>query len=250
MTEAQVSRPHLLLLAGSGEARVLAEALAGQDHVQVTAALPEAGRGAALPVVTRIGRFGSREALATYLRDAGITALLDATHPFADRISHQAAGACRKLALPHAQLLRPEWRPQPGDDWRSVPDAAAAAALLKPGQRVFVTTGRGTLPDLVRGCTAQLLVRQMEAAAFSDYLKTVRYVVGEGPFSVSDEIETLRRHRIEVLLAKNSGGAASRSKLDAARALGLPVILIARPAQPEGLRLACVEDALAWVAAR
>lgn len=241
---------HLLLLAGSGEARDVATALADAPGWRVTASLlfPERTTGP-LPVQTRLGRFGGEDGLARFLTAERVDAVLDATHPFARHISSQAARVCARLALPCAQLLRPAWVAAPGDDWTEVQGEADVAAFLRPGQRVFTTTGRATLDQLVSRSPARFFVRQLEPRDDTAAYPNVRYITGQGPFSVRQERDTLRDLKIDVLVCKNSGGAPSETKLTAARELGLPVILIARPPQPDTPKLATVAAALDWVRA-
>lgn len=246
MTQAPV--PHLLLLAGSGESRELAARLVPRGGV--TASVPDCPRTfGPLPVPTRIGRFGGESGLAQYIESAGIGAVLDATHPFAAQMGRRASAVCARLGLPFARLLRPAWRPGPGDVWTEVPSEAEVRHHLRPGQRVFATTGRATLEALAGDVPARFLVRRMAPDTPPDDMKNVEYIIGKGPFSVEEEIETLSRLKIDVLVARNAGGTPSRSKVEAARALGLPVILIARPPQPPGPRLRSVAEALQWVAA-
>ena len=248
MDGARTSPLHVLLLAGSGEARALAPALQRRPGLRVSVAVADAqGWPQRAEMAVRVGRFGSAEALQAVIEAEGYGAVLDATHPFADRISHQAHQAAQALDLPHAQVLRPTWQPGPADRWHTAPDADAAARLLRPGQRVFVTSGQETVQALRAGSQARLWVRQ-KASTPRQVWPDVTYVPGHGPFSTEDECKTFRDLQIEALVTKNSGGSASRSKLDAARALGLPVILIDRPARPNCLRLNSVEAALAWVA--
>lgn len=241
------TRRHLLLLAGSGEARDVAADLADRPDWQVTASLlfPERTTGP-LPVPTRLGRFGGEDGLMKYLVAEQVDAVLDATHPFAYQISAHAARVCARLALPCAQVLRPPWVPGPHDNWTEVRDEAAVAAFIRPEQRVFTTTGRATLDRLVSQSPARFFVRQLETRDDHPY-PNVRYVTGLGPFSVSQERDTLRDLKIDVLVCKNSGGAPSYTKLEAARQLGLPVILIARPPQPDVPNLESVSAALQWV---
>lgn len=242
---------HLLLLAGSGEGREIAQALCATAQIRLSVSSHVSPR---LPfpkgVGHRIGGFGGDAGMRTYLEAEGITAVLDATHPFADRISARVARLCDEMGLPSACVLRPPWGPEAGDDWCEVADVTAAAARIAPGQRVFTTTGRASLTGFA-GCAAgHMFVRRLLPRTGSNPqmdMSCVTYVDDIGPFSVKDEVDTLRRLQIDVLVVKNSGGAASRTKLDAARQLGLPVILIARPPPPPGLILGEVSAALAWV---
>jgi precorrin-6A/cobalt-precorrin-6A reductase len=241
---------HLLLLAGSGEGRAIASALAGRNGRRVTASLLHAPRAfGPLAVPTRLGGFGGAEAFRAFLEDHRIDAVLDATHPFAHRISARTAQICTEAGLPFAQVLRPAWVAGPGDAWQEVPDEAAACALIAPGERVFTTTGRATLEGFRGFPGDRLFVRQMQDRAAPADMPFARIVPGAGPFSAEAEHRTFRRLGIDRLVVKNSGGAPSRTKLDAARDLGLPVILLARPPQAVARPLQSVEAALDWVAA-
>lgn len=240
---------HLLLLAGSAEGRDIAGRIfaAGAPRTLVSLARPPRHSGmAGLPL--RIGGFGGAEGFSRLLDEQRITAVLDATHPFAQRISARSLALCRAAGLPFAQVLRPPWRPGPGDDWTEVADTAEAARRTPAGARVFATTGRGLLDGLagLRGGT--LFLRQLGAGARPPAaVKGVVTVPGEGPFSVEDEIALFRDLAIDALVVKNSGGQASRSKLDAARALGLPVFLLRRPPPLDAPRLETVDQAMAWL---
>ena len=242
------SSGHLLLLAGSGEARVIAGLLADSGQIQVTASLLNPPRSfGPLPVTTRLGRFGGKDGQARYLHAQRVSAVLDASHPFAARISAQTVAVCADLGLPYAQLLRPDWQPVAGDQWQQVADESRVAPLLTRQNRVFTTTGRATLEALTRNCAAQFYVRQLEDPSDLPAQPNVHHIIGKGPFSVEDEIRTLRGLRIDVLVVKNSGGLPSRTKLDAARALGIKVILIARPPLLDVRRLQTVKAAMDWI---
>ncbi len=241
--------PHLLLLAGSGESRALAQRLAQTGGLRVTASLLHQPRTfGPMPVPTRLGRFGGVEALRRFLVQEQISAVLDATHPFSVQMGHRAAEACAALGLGFARVLRPPWPLSPSERWAEVADEAEVRRHLREGDRVFATTGRATLDRLVRDVPAQFLVRQMAGRDGPCDFKNVEYIYGKGPFSVDQEVENLGRSRADVLVAKNSGGTPSHSKLAAADALGLRVVLIARPPQPPGTRLETVEAAMQWVA--
>jgi precorrin-6A/cobalt-precorrin-6A reductase len=247
MNKPDIRTRHLLLLAGSGEARALAAALSDRADLRVTASLLcPSRRFGPLPVPTRTGRFG-QDGVQAFMQAAQVDLVLDATHPFAARISAQAHAACVRLGLRHAHLIRPQWRQQPGEDWIEVASETEVARCLAPGQRVFVTTGRGTLDLLIANSDARFLVRQMDDPGDPAPPKNVEYIVGPGPFSVEQEIATFRSLRIDVLVVRNSGGGPGRTKLDAARILGLPVIVIARPPPPGGRVVQSVAEALAWV---
>lgn len=240
----------LLLLAGTGEAARIAEALVARGAGdRVIASLAGATRAPRpLGVETRQGGFGGRAGFERFLDAAGIGAVLDATHPFAARISRRTAEVCAARGLPHAQLLRPEWTPGPGDRWLMLDDESDLAAHVPPGARVFLATGRQTLERFANMEGRYLYVRQIDPPEGDFPLREGEFIVGRPPFSVADEVALFRRLGIDWLVVKNAGGAASRSKLDAACELGLPVAMLRRPAQPEGPKLDGVAAALDWVA--
>jgi len=248
MSGSKTKLRHLLLLAGSGEAHDLASELAGRPDWRVSASLVLEPRVAGpLAVPTRQGGFGGDAGFAQFLAEEAVDAVLDATHPFAARISARTHRICAEQGVPHVQLLRPAWRAGPGDDWCEVADEAAANAMICPGQNVFTTTGRATLDGFAGFPGAQLFVRRLRDTGDAPKLKNVTYVIDQGPFSVDHEIQVFKDLGINVLIAKNSGGASSRTKLDAARAMGLPVILIRRSPPSGAAQVQTVAQALDWI---
>jgi len=238
----------LLLLAGTGEARQLAGRLAGRPGLSVTASLAGTTREPAdLPVPMRVGGFGGRAGFEAFLDAEGIEVVIDATHPFAHRISARTAEVCRDRGLAYLQLLRPEWRPGPGDRWTFITREDEAAVHVPPGATVFLATGRQSLPDFANLAGRDLICRQIDPPDAPFPFGNGRYLVGRPPFSVEDEKRLFTELGVDVLIVKNAGGAASRTKLDAARALGIPVVMIRRPPQPEAARVATVDEALAWL---
>lgn len=238
----------LLLLAGTGESRVLATQLARQK-VDVIASLAGATRQPArLDVPTRSGGFGGRDGFVDYLASAGITAVLDATHPFAARISHRTATVCAELGLPYMQLLRPEWQPEAGDNWIFLDREAQAAEHIAKGATVFLATGLQNLSDFANLIGRRVICRRIDQPQDPFPFPGGEYLMGRPPFSIEDEIKLFQNLGVDWLVVKNSGGAASRSKLDAARALGIRVALLRRPVQPNGQKVTTVADALDWVA--
>lgn len=247
----EASHPaRLLLLAGTAEARQIAAALADDPSAPgVLASLAGATRApAGLGVPTRVGGFGGREAFARFLRAEGIGAVLDATHPFAARISRRSAEVCAALGVPYLQVLRPGWTPGPGDRWHEIDDESQAASLVPPGARVFLATGRGTLERFSNLAGRTVFCRQIDPPTGPFPFPGGQFLVGRPPFSVAQERALFTRLGIDWLVVKNAGGTASRTKLDAARELGLPVAMLRRPAPPPGAaRVADAEAALAWV---
>jgi len=241
----------LLLLGGTTEARELADALAEGAVGPVEVTLSLAGRTrtpASGSARLRVGGFGGPAGLGGYLRDERIDLLIDATHPFATRISANADAAARAAGVPLLRLVRPAWTAQPGDRWTAVPDMAAAAyAVTAHAKRVFLTVGINELDAFVECPDVFFLVRLIEQPARPLGLPRHRLVLARGPFDTNNEADLMRDHGIDTLVTKNSGGAATRAKLDAARRLGLPVIMVDRPPEPDTPRAATPEAALAWI---
>ncbi|MFE3642475.1 cobalt-precorrin-6A reductase [Streptomyces sp. NPDC059169] len=240
---------HILILGGTTEARGLAESL-HTGGWRVTTSL--AGRVAAprLPVgEVRTGGFGGSEGLAAWLREHRVDALIDATHPFAGTISFNAARAAALAHVPLLALRRPGWAPSEGDDWHHVGSLQEAAqALPTLGRRVFLTTGRMGLATFAHLDDLWFLVRSVDPPQ-APYPARTEVLLDRGPFGLDGERELLRRHRIDVVVTKDSGGAATAPKLTAAREAGVPVIVVRRPPAPGGVPVATApEEALAWVA--
>lgn len=220
----------VLLLGGTAEARVLAGLLRAGGGWEVTtsfAGRTEDPRGGGGEV--RVGGFGGPDGLAGWLRAHRTDAVVDATHPFAARISRHAASATRATGVPLVALRRPGWSPGPGDRWvwaDSVSEAAAMVAGL--GRRPFLTTGRGELAAFA-ALPQHFLIRTVGPPA-PPLPAAYHLVLDRGPFTPEGERALLRRHRIDLLVTKDSGGPAA--KLAAAREAGLPVLVVRRPAAP------------------
>ncbi len=232
----------MLILGGTAEAAALARALA--DFEVITSLAGRTRAPAALPGRVRVGGFGGAQGLADYLEAEGIDALIDATHPFAARISANAAEAVRLQPTPRLMLVRPEWAPQPGDRWRCVPSVAAAVDAVPSDARAFLAIGRQELAPFAARGDAWFLIRSVEPP---DGLLPPHHAVitARGPFRVEDEAALLDAHRIDVLVCKNSGG--DDAKLAAARRLGISVVLVERPVLPAGERVGTVEEAVIWL---
>ena len=239
----------VLILGGTAEARLLAQRLAARGDLAVTLSL--AGRTAApapQPVPVRIGGFGGVAGLARYLADESIDVLIDATHPYAVAISANAAAAARRTGVPRLVLCRPPWTATAGDRWTEVGDVGAAVrALGEAPRRVFVTLGRKELTPLLAAPQHHYLVRSVDPVDPPLALPHVDYVTGRGPFKEADDQALMQAHRVEVLIAKNSGAAATYGKIAAARGLGIEVILLRRPPTPPAPAVATVEEAMAWL---
>lgn len=239
----------LLLLAGTGEARQIARALADRE-VSAIASLSGATRApCAMGLPSRSGGFGGEAGFRAYLAETGITAVLDATHPFAARISGRTARVCAEMQLPYCQLLRPAWQPGPGDRWTMIRREEDAARHIAPGSVVFLATGRQTLERFEALSACRLICRQINPPDGPFPFPDGKFLVGRPPFSVEQETRLFRQLGVDWLVVKNAGGAAPRTKLTAARDLGLPVAMVERPPQPEAPRVESVPAALDWVAA-
>lgn len=236
----------LLLLAGTSEARRIAAALAGQDAVASLAGATRAPAPLGLP--TRTGGFGCDAGFLDYLDTARIHAVLDATHPFAARISVRTARLCAARGLPCAQVLRPGWQAGPGDRWTRIASEEDAARIIPPGATVFLATGRQTLDRFAGLEGRRLLLRQIDPPTAPFPFPGGEFVIGRPPFDRAAEERLFRELRVDWLVVKDAGGAESRAKLDAARALGLPVLMIDRPPPAAAKVLTSVAEALAWVA--
>ncbi|MEU6822362.1 cobalt-precorrin-6A reductase [Streptomyces atriruber] len=242
---------HVLILGGTTEGRRLAELLADEAGVRVTSSL--AGRVAAPrlpPGEVRVGGFGGAEGLAAWLAEHHVDALIDATHPFAGTMSFNAAKAAALAHVPLLALRRPGWVAAEGDDWHPVGSLEEAArALPALGRRVFLTTGRMGLASFAGPELADLwfLVRSVDAPE-PPCPARMEVLLDRGPFTLDGERELLRRHRVDVVVTKDSGGVATAPKLAAAREAGVPVVVVRRPAGPEGIACAATpEEAAAWV---
>ena len=224
----------LLLLGGTREARLLTEHLA--PRMDVTVILSLAGvvrRAPRFGVSTRIGGFGGVAGLADYLEHEAIDLVIDATHPFAAGISANAAAACGQTGVRLWRLMRGPWRERADEHWITARDADDAAARLPMlGERVFLSVGARSLAPFESVPCKHWLVRSIDAPEPPPAFTHWRLVTARGPFDHAAEVALLREHAIDVLVTKNSGGSAMRAKLDAARELGVTVLMIARPGVP------------------
>ncbi len=234
----------VLLLGGTGEARALAEVL--HPHVEVTSSLAGRVPDPALPVgAVRIGGFGGVDGLRRWLRDEGVDAVVDATHPFAATMTAHAAQACGELRIPLLVLARPAW--EPGAAIVAASDVEAAETVARQDySRIFLTSGRSSVGAFADSA-AWFLIRAVTEPAVLP--RRHHLVLSRGPYRYDDEVALMREHRIDALVTKNSGGEMTRPKLDAAAALGIPVVMVARPPLPSGVHtVGTVQAAADWVA--
>jgi precorrin-6A/cobalt-precorrin-6A reductase len=239
----------LLILGGSGEAADLARALAGDQRYDVTLSL--AGRTsepAQLPGRLLTGGFGGAKGLARMLAEDRFDLVIDATHPFAVQMKANAVEAARAAGVPLVAIRRPAWVPREGDRWTMVESLdAAAEAIGEQPRRVFLTTGRMELAPFRSAPQHLYIVRSVEAPSPKELPPRVELIAARGPFNLADERALLDARAVDVIVTKNSGGAGAAPKLEAARALSLPVIMVARPDLPEAPSVPTVADALLWL---
>ena len=240
----------LLILGGTTEAAELARTVAEAFGTGIDVITSLAGRLAprrTIPGRTRIGGFGGVAGLVHYLEQEGIDAVIDATHPFAATISAHACTACSQAGVPRLALVRPPWQPVPGDRWREVADLAEAAALLpRIARRAFLTTGPGGIEAFSAVPGVWFLVRVFAAPATPLPLPRHATLVERPPFTLASELALFRRHRIDTLVTKQSGGPLE-AKLAAAREAGAEVIMVRRPPPPPGMVVPSVAEALGWL---
>jgi len=239
----------ILILGGTTEARHLAERLSIRRDLDVTLSL--AGRThnpVPHPVPLRVGGFGGAEGLAEHLAAARIDRLIDATHPYAAVMSENAARAAHISRVPLLALRRPAWTEVAGDRWTEVADTRAAAQVLGAAPRsVFLALGRNEIAVFATAPQHRYLVRSVDPVEPPLAVPHATYIEARGPFREADDRALLAAHAIDVVVAKNSGGGAAYGKIAAARALGIAVILLRRPALPDVPAVATIEKTVAWL---
>jgi len=236
-----------LILGGTADANQLAEALA---HAGLDAIYSYGGRTrapAAQPLPTRSGGFGGAVGLAAYIRQESITHVIDATHPFAAEMSRNAVAACTESGTPLIALERAPWARMPEDTWIEVADiACAVAALPEIPAQVFLAIGRQHIAPFSTKPQHTYTLRFVDppegALPFN-----AEVIVSRGPFTLKSELEMMQARGIEWIIARNSGGDGARAKIDAARALGLPIIMLSRPQLPERLWADNVAEVMQWL---
>ncbi|MCP1242650.1 cobalt-precorrin-6A reductase [Acetobacter lambici] len=246
----------VLVLGGTTEASTLCRMLAtGWPACHAVLSLAGATRQPHLPTLaTRIGSFGGVQGLTDWLHHNAIDAVVDATHPFAAQMSRHAALACTAACVPLLRLERPGWKATPHDEWLMVPNISDAASTLAHASRwnthpqsVFLTTGRKETRPFGEAPQHHYLFRSIEQPEAADLPPHTCVIRARGPFDLAAELQLMREHNITVLVTKNSGGAATYPKLEAARMLGIPVIMIARPARQDTPHAEDATAALAWL---
>jgi precorrin-6A/cobalt-precorrin-6A reductase len=239
----------VLILGGTTEARQLAERLAPRRDLDVTLSL--AGRTnnpVPHPVPLRVGGFGGAQGLADYLAAERVDRLIDATHPYAAVMSEHAAHAAQTTRIPLLALRRPAWTAIAGDRWIDVADVRAAAQTLGPTPRnVFLAIGRNEIAAFEAAPQHRYLVRSVDPVDPPLAVPQAIYVQARGPFREEDDRALLAAHAIDVVVSKNSGGAAAYGKIAAARTLDIEVVLLRRPTLPDAPSVATIEAVFAWL---
>jgi precorrin-6A/cobalt-precorrin-6A reductase len=241
----------LLILGGTSEANALAAAVAGREDIAPILSLAgRTGNPKPAPIPSRTGGFGGAAGLREYFTNNAIDAVIDATHPFAEQISANAVKACAAARIPLLVFTRPPWRREPGDDWIEVDGIEEAVDALGAGMRtVFLTHGRLQLAAFARAPKHRYVVRAIDRPADIDALPGAKLILARGPFALADEERLMREEGIELLVTKNSGGAATYPKIEAARRLGVTVIVVRPPIQPNAETATDLSAALAWIEA-
>ncbi len=241
-----MSTRKILVIAGTREAHEILHGLVARGR-EVVATLPEAERDAPdLPVPVNPRRFASADGFRAWLSAQNPTHVVDAGHAFEDDMSRTAAAFCAERGVPYLRVLRPAWEPDKGYHWIRARSVAEAAALVPPGGRAFSNTGRATQADFKGFRGDVLYLRRLAEPSGAPPFEFMHYSVGLAPFSVEEEKALFRDLKIDHLITRNVGGAASQSKLIAAQALGLNVIMIARPDPPDAPVVETAQAALDW----
>ncbi|MCY7279050.1 MAG: cobalt-precorrin-6A reductase [Phormidesmis sp. CAN_BIN44] len=239
----------VLILGGTGDAIALATKASQIPNIEIITSL--AGRTqtpTAIAGSVRVGGFGGATGLSDYLRDRQIDYLIDATHPFAAQMSHNAAIATRAVGIPHLMLVRPAWEKMPDDRWIEVESIEAAALTLEQtAKRVFLTIGRQQLAPFARLHNIWFLMRSIDPPSPDIALPNGITVLDRAPFTIEQEKKLILDHAIDTIVSKNSGGNATHAKIVAARELEIPIVMVQRSPTPPAEQVADVESAIGWL---
>ncbi|MBT8412485.1 MAG: precorrin-6A reductase, partial [Octadecabacter sp.] len=241
-------KTRVLLLAGTAEARSLASALSREPYIIMTVSLARAERVPhqyGWPV--RIGGWGGTEAYRHWLIREGIDAVIDATHPFATEMSQRTAKIAPELGISAVRFMRPAWMPTKNDNWTFLNVPEEAAAHMPENATVFLATGRRDLDRFANLDQRRVLCRVRDTPHSPIPFPNGRFVVTRGPVTVNDEIDHFDELKVDWIVTRNSGGQGGWPKLEAARAMGLPVAMLRRPRPVEMVKIATVAELLNWV---
>ncbi|APX12142.1 cobalt-precorrin-6A reductase [Tateyamaria omphalii] len=241
-------RANLLILAGTTEATAFANAAADANLTGTVSFAGRVERPTRQPLPQRIGGFGGIEGLSEYLKAEQISHVIDATHPFAAQMSRNAVAACAQAEVPLIALTRAPWTAQSGDNWTHVPDiAGAVAALDQRASRVMLAVGRMHLAEFAPNPQHFYLLRLVDPPKDPPPFPDHNVLVSRGPFTEGDDRALMQEHGIKLVVSKNAGGTGAYAKIAAARALGLPVIMIDRPTLPERREAHSVAQVFDWL---
>jgi precorrin-6A/cobalt-precorrin-6A reductase len=239
----------LVILGGTGDAVELTRLAIDLPGLAVITTL--AGRTRVPKAVAgnvRIGGFGGEAGLVEYLQAEQIDLLIDATHPFAAKISWNAAGAVAKVGIPWLMLIRPGWERLPQDNWIEIESIeAAVVAIPASAERIFLTIGRQQLAPFASLTDKWCLIRSIDPPDSGILLPPGELLLERGPFSLDRELKLLQDYQIDTIVSKNSGGDATYAKIIAARELGIPVVMVQRSIVPEGDIVTDVSGAIEWL---
>ena len=248
---ARQKRMRVLLLAGTAEARHISYALTRESNIILTVSLARPER---IPYKygwpVRIGGWGGYDAFRQYLESEQIDAVIDATHPFADKMGHRTAKAVKELGIEAIRFMRPAWMPSAVDNWTFLNSAEEAANNIPENATVFLATGRRDLKSFENLAPRRVICRIKEAPDDPIPLANAEYHVARNLVSVDQEISIFEKFGVDWLVTRNSGGQGSWPKLEAARTLGLPVAMIRRPPPADLLKINSVAETLNWIKRR
>jgi precorrin-6A/cobalt-precorrin-6A reductase len=239
----------ILILGGTREASMLVQRLSEDVTFQPIVSFAGRTENPVLPPIPfRIGGFGGSDGLYHYLMAKKIDAVIDATHPFAVRISENASSACRRARVPLAAFTRPAWEQQAGDRWIVVDDVdAAVRTLAGRARRILLTHGRLQLSPFARLPQHTYIVRAIDRPVDIMALPRHRLILARGPFARGAEVQLMRDERIDVIVSKNSGGSSTYAKIEAARDLGIPVVMMRRPQTGVVAELFEIDAVMSWL---
>ncbi|KAE9630191.1 cobalt-precorrin-6A reductase [Parasedimentitalea maritima] len=238
----------ILLLGGTTEASALAKQLAVAGRDAVFSYAGRTARPVSQPLSMRLGGFGGVAGLVEYLRSEGISHVVDATHPFAAQMSANAVAACAEAGVALCALERQPWQAGEGDSWLSVTDMqGAVGALPQSGARVFLAIGKQNLDIFATKPDNHYLLRLVDAPEGALPLPDTTVIIARGPFDAAGDQALMAQHGITHVVAKNAGGVGAEAKLQAARALGVPIVMIDRPQVPDRKILRTVGEVMTWL---
>jgi len=241
-------RQNLLVLGGTTEATALCASLSAAGLTATVSFAGRVKRPVRQPLPQRVGGFGGVAGLVDYLTRHKITHVIDATHPFAAQMSSNAVAACAQAEVPLIALTRAPWTAQAGDTWQHVPDIAGAVAALDGlAAKVMLAVGRMHLAEFAPNPQHFYLLRLIDMPEAPLPFPDHPIIQDRGPFSFDADLALMRDHAIDVVVSKNAGGTGAFAKIQAARALSLPVIMIDRPAIPDRVQAHSVAEVMAWL---